>query len=104
MRVLKVNFEQYFLHREESIPDPFLLASKGAINWSSLQGTKLLPACSCASVTGGEPAHSNLSIKEIHCTVTYDDDDCSVMSEEKLSVSAAVVSPDSTTADKINFW
>jgi hypothetical protein len=104
MRVLKVNFARYFLDKEKSIPDPHLVALRAAICWSSLQDTKLLPACSCALVTEGEPAHSNLPIEEIICTLTYDDDDCSVLSEEKLSVSTAVVSPDSTTANKMNFW
>jgi hypothetical protein len=99
-RALKVDFAKYFADKQESIPDPFLLALRAAITWSSLQETKLLPACSCAPVTEDEPAGSVLSIKEIICTLTYDDDDCSVLSEEKIGVSAAVVSPDSTPRTK----
>jgi hypothetical protein len=81
-RVLKVDFAKYFSDKKESIPDPFLLALKAAITWSSLQGTKLLPDCSCAPVTEDEPAHSILSIQEIIRKLTNDDDDCSVLSEE----------------------
>jgi hypothetical protein len=94
-RVLKIDFAKYFSNKPESIPDPFLLALKAATTWSSLQDTKLLPACSCALVSEDEPVCSISSIKEIRCTLPCDDDDCSVLSEEKPSVSAAVVSPDS---------
>jgi hypothetical protein len=103
IRVLKVDFAVYFSDKLESLPDPFLLALKAAISWSSLQETKLLPASSCTpvtedesvtedqSVSEDESAHLISSIKEIICNLPYDDDNCSVLSEEKPSVSAAVV-------------
>jgi hypothetical protein len=100
-RVLKIDFAEYFVNKPEFIPDPFLLALKAATTWSSLQDTKLLPACSCALVSEDEPVCSISSIKEILCTLPCDDDDdCSFLSEEKPSVSAAVMSPDSATMDK----
>ena len=92
IRVLKVNFAKYFSDKQKSIPHPFLLAMRAAITWSSLQETKLLPACTCASITEDETAHSILSIKEIICTLTYDDDDSSVLRKEKPSASATMKS------------
>jgi hypothetical protein len=80
-RVLKVDFAKYFSDKQGSIPDPFLLALRAAITWSSLQETKLLPVCRCAPVTEDDLAHSILSMKEIICTLTDDDDDCSVLSD-----------------------
>lgn len=41
IRVAKGTFD----YRESCLPDPFLLALKGAINFSSFNGTKLMPAC-----------------------------------------------------------
>jgi hypothetical protein len=79
-KVLKVDFGMYFLNRLESIPDPFLLALRAAISWSSLQETKLLPSCSCVTVSEDEPAHSISSIEEIICPLPHDDDSCSVLS------------------------
>jgi hypothetical protein len=35
-RVLNFDFAMYFLNSIESIPDPFLLALRAAISWSSL--------------------------------------------------------------------
>jgi hypothetical protein len=56
-------------------------------------------------VSEDKPAQSILSIKVIKCTLLpIDDDNCSVLSKEMPSVSAAVVSPDSATMDKMNFW
>lgn len=42
IRVAKGTFD----FEESCLPDPFLLALKGAINFSSFAGTKLMPACS----------------------------------------------------------
>ena len=41
IRVAKGTFD----YNESCLPDPFLLALKGAINFSSHVGTKLMPAC-----------------------------------------------------------
>ena len=44
--ILVIDLGIYFEGKKHLIPDPFLVALKAAVSWSSFQDQKLLPACS----------------------------------------------------------